>query len=60
MVAAGQLNEGITLDEMGKSSDAAAAYRQLIDYHRGDPTLGVFVERAEACLRGLANDAGAD
>jgi hypothetical protein len=58
VVAGGQLSEGITLSEMGRSRDTAGAYRQLIDRHGGDPTFSVLVERAEACLRGLGNDAG--
>jgi hypothetical protein len=60
LVVAGLLNEGITLGVMGKSRDAANTYRQLIDSHGGDPTLHVLVERAEALLSELADDAGVD
>jgi hypothetical protein len=45
VVAGGQLSEGITLSEMGRSRDAAGAYRQLIDRHGGDPSFSVLVER---------------
>ena len=59
VAVAALLNRGVTLGDMGRFREAAAVYRQIIGSHRGDPILGVLVERAEACLRGVPDGARA-